>query len=282
MKKLILLAMIALALTAGTMVLNGAGNTKAQTTCTDPAGCVSQVYECFNLQGGRDQPLPDPRAIVRLITQNFGGDAVRVRQARQMCELALKFPPGSTPGGTAFQTSIFECFNIERGSDPNDRYLLTTANFGPDVVTVRKANTMCEEATKANAAGVIFGSIDQPRVWECYRLNDGDKPNLPFTLLTNNFGPDGVTVRDAFMMCEEARKDRPTAAGVVSIGEPTGNVLECYHLRSQLDPKAVVTLNTTNFGSHQATVRNAIVMCEPAQKTPLFDLPGGDDTSGSD
>ena len=103
--------------------------------------------------------------MVRLVTQNFGGNLVRVRNLVMMCELAFKVSrcrarrPGAdtTPLPDPAQTRIFACYKLDRGDDPNDPYTLTTANFGTDKVIVRDSNLMCEERSKTRVKQPVTG-----------------------------------------------------------------------------------------------------------------------------
>lgn len=56
--------------------------------CTPPPPppvATTLVYECFDVKS-----RIDPRAVVRLVTKNFGNDTVLVRRSTRMCEPALK------------------------------------------------------------------------------------------------------------------------------------------------------------------------------------------------
>jgi hypothetical protein len=246
----------------------------------------TQVFECFNTQRG-----PDAAATVRLVTQNFGGDLVRVRNLVMMCELAFKVKPtttgttDSTPLPDPAQTRIFACYRLERGDDPNDPFTLATDNFGIDRVVVRDSNLLCEEGTKTRVTQPTAGGpsvttvtgTETGVVWQCYRLAQTKEANAPFRLLTNNFGRENVSVGRGVMMCEEAAKQRPDAAGkIVETGKATGKVQECFSVRSNADPKASVTLETKNFGKANTVVRRPVMMCELGTKTPVFTFPAAE------
>jgi hypothetical protein len=247
----------------------------------------TQVFECFSAQRG-----PDAAAVVRLITQNFGGDLVRVRNLVMMCELAFKVKPvpGTNPGADPTplpdpaQTRIFACYKLDRGDDPNDPFTLTTANFGTDKVIVRDSNLLCEEGSKTRVKQPVTGGppttvvVGTPTgvVWQCYRLADTQPNDQPFRLLTNNFGRDDVRIGRGVQMCEEAAKQRidPATNTVVETGKATGNVVECFAVRSGTDPKAPVTLETKNFGKANTVIRRPLMMCEAAKKVPSFTFTG--------
>lgn len=242
----------------------------------------TRVFECFRVDVANDQPGADPKAVVRLVTDNFGGKLVRVRKLVAMCELAYKFPPPvGTPDEvfppTDADVRVFACYQIQRGQDPNDPFALFTPNFQKDIVQVRTSQQMCEEATKtrADAAGNVktLGSASGI-VWQCFNLDKGKTINQKFRLVTNNFGRDDALVLRGSQLCEEARKDRLTATGEVThSGQATGRVAECFRLESKLDPKAKVTLTTSNFGPVDVVVRRAVQMCEPGDKTPILTWP---------
>src|SRR5688572_20919415 len=97
---------------------------------------------------------------------------------------------------------VYECFNLSGGDDPNEQHTLTTANFGADVVTVRTARMLCEVADKD---GLPHGFA--PIYLQCFSLTGGIDPRANITLVTDNFGPDDMTVRTSTMMCESAMKN---------------------------------------------------------------------------
>lgn len=226
---------------------------------------LPQVMECFRLASG-----DDPNATVFLTTDNFGNDLVQVRQARAYCESALKLRNGTIFGNTVKHG--FECYNVQKGNVINDPYLLTTQNFGPDKVIVRQLVMLCESALKVrpDLPGQVYGSVEPVHVLACYSLAQGDDPNAPVVLRTDNFKDDDVIVRRAFMMCEEARKVHPMNGQVVTFGQPTGLVWECYEVQKGVQQQVPAGLRTRNFGPDQVVIANGTSMCEQAKKTPLF------------
>jgi hypothetical protein len=238
---------------------------------------ATPVFECYGLLEG-----DDPGVVVRLTTDNFGGDLVRVRNLSYMCENALKYGPDANltpPPDPALPPVIFACYRIQHGANPADPFVLSTENFGEDKVVVGNSIMMCEQGAKhiGNEAGVM---PPNPRVWQCYALGDGDDPSEKKTLVTDNFGVDRVIVRKAVMMCESAKKERLLSTGLIEVtGIADGAVLECYRLTDGDAPNKPAVLETDNFGRDQVRIRQGTLMCEPGKKTPLFDLPpatGGD------
>lgn len=227
------------------------------------------VYTCYDVQKGEDVKVE-----ARLITKNFGGDLVTVRRLVMMCELSTKnvldTPHPEAP--PVQSTKIYACYTLDRGTDPNDPYSITTKNFGKDVVMVRTSNLMCETASKTvtNAAGgtQVYGS-PSGGIWQCYRLDKGLDPNKAFILKNNNFGANTVRVRTGFEMCEEGEKDRIINGMLDISGQANGVVYECFKLENGNDPQKVVTLETKNFGKDQVVVRNARAMCEIGVKEPI-------------
>lgn len=232
------------------------------------AGWPVDIMECFNLQKGND-----PNAVARLTTKNFGGDLVKVRQAALMCEQAAKQRAGQTTGQPG--PYVFECFRLQAGNVINDPYMLTTKNFGPNKVVVRQLVAMCETAAKAHNGAVTTPPDDH--VLACYTVAQGSDPKAPVTLLTRNFEQDPAVVRRAVLMCEEAMKERPpNAAGTpTTFGQATGLVWECFALQQTKTRNAPLTLTTKNFGGDDAVAVRGTLMCERAEKAPLFTDPTG-------
>jgi hypothetical protein len=211
-----------------------------------------------------------------------------------MCELAFKVAP-PTPGlpdetpppPDPTVVRVLACYEIERGTDPNDPFVLDTANFREDPVWVRTSKLMCEEASKTRVLPTgevvtVGQATGQP--WQCFILRNAKDNNLPFRLVTNNFGRDNVFVLRGVNLCEDAMKLRQNADGtIVTSGEAVGRVMECFRIESKLDPRVRVTLTTRNFGPVDAEVRRAASMCEGAKKVPIytfpedFDSPAGED-----
>jgi len=274
--------LIALVGMGGWLMGGGAANVGLAQAPIDniPGSQLPQNSLCYLVQGGNN-----PAAAVLLNTRNFGNDQTRVAQLVLMCESAVKYPPQPTTGGANLppptSTVVTACYLIQDGTNPNDPYRLTTSNFGADDVVVGTGIFMCEQATKLRdpVPGTVPPNITPPAnpfVQECYVLKNGATPNKPFTLVTNNFGPDPLVVQQALIMCETAAKLHPTAAGVPAgavTGAATGEVAECYRVRDGANPQARVALATKNFGTTFATVGPAVLMCEQARKTPTFSLP---------
>jgi hypothetical protein len=173
-------------------------------------------------------------------------------------------------------TRVLECFQVQRGADPDDPYALVTKNFGTDKVLVRQAVHLCEGAVKSKvqnpaASGLI---VEPPNVvWECFKLQEGDTPNKQFRLFTNNFGETPTLVRRAVELCEDALKIRVDATGTTTtVGHPTGRVYECYRIDAKAQGGAF-WLATKNFGSHPARLRHPNLICEAATKIPLEQFP---------
>jgi hypothetical protein len=224
----------------------------------------------------------DPAAVVRLHTDNFGRDLVRVRQLVLMCESATKLPPRTTPNQPPphppEQLLISACYRMDGGDNPNEPYILDTKNFGPDDIVVGRAVLMCEQTTKTRipATGQLPDTAPPPDpfISICYITEKGHTINRPFRMVTKNFGPDDLVVGRAVLMCETASKTRPTVPGQVSItGRPTAEVSECYTVLRGDDPQARMLLHTRNFGRDQVTVRQAVFMCEEAKKIPVYNPP---------
>lgn len=259
MKKMLLILIAVGVFGGGWFLASRGGVAESHSTDESPG-----VLQCYTLKDG-----DAPGEFVTLTTNNFGDDEVLVQEAIIMCEEAIKHPQGSdTPDKPG--DHVFECYRIEEGADPNQPVALVTDNFGSDEVVVRRATIMCEGAEKAitDATGITV-TFGQPgvHVLACYRLIDGDKPDAPFNLTTDNFGTDEVVVRRAIIMCEEAQKSRVGADGTVTtVGEATGKVWECYSLKEGDDPQTPATLTTENFGPDDVVVRRAVIMCEPAEK----------------
>ncbi|OAI41278.1 hypothetical protein AYO38_03985 [bacterium SCGC AG-212-C10] len=229
------------------------------------------VFECFTLAQGQD-----PKKGVLLDTDNFGKDAVAVRTSDMMCESALKYRqviPGTAPVPPQLNT-VMQCFRLQKGQDPYDPAVLTTKNFGPDKVTVRTSNEMCESAIK-RINGVIKSESPVTRIWQCFDIQDGDTPNAQVVLSTNNFGPHRAIVGKAVMMCEMAVKT--TAAGDVYNKDHQGEIYECYRLIETPNQAIPGNLTTRNFGSDDVRIRRASLMCEQAEKKIIIDDPNPND-----
>jgi hypothetical protein len=227
----------------------------------------TDVLVCYSVRGG-----DDVRVDARLVTQNFGGDLLRVRSLVLMCEQSVKYRPvpGELDPPPPVEPRIYACYAVDRGSNPDDPYILETRNFGQDGVIVQQSNLMCEAAEKLTADGDVTGAATG-HVWQCFKLMQGDDPNTPFRVNNQNFGRDDVKVATAVQMCETAAKHRLTSAGTVVVsGEATGDVVECFRIQDGQDVGARVVLTTLNFGRDEVELRSAVVMCEPAVKTPVY------------
>jgi hypothetical protein len=187
-----------------------------QATKTLPDGVVfGQFDQAVIMAGFKMSKGTNPDDPVELTTGNFGPDQVNVFQGIAMCEGASKEVSGATPIGIPGD-HIWEIFRIANGNDPAARVVLNTGNFGSDDVEVRQAWLMFEEATKQTADSAEILGVVSGRVWECYRLDGGNIPDVSVILTTKNFGPEKVVVGSSITMCEEARK-RP-----ILVPDPAG------------------------------------------------------------
>ncbi|HZT08638.1 MAG TPA: hypothetical protein VFC51_16570 [Chloroflexota bacterium] len=106
------------------------------------------VAECFLAREGKtiNQPFT-------LVTRNFGPDTMSVVRSTFLCESAAKLrltAAGNTTTVTGLANrEVEECFAVLGGDEPAKYVALDTANFGVDVVSVRRAVFMCERAEKA-------------------------------------------------------------------------------------------------------------------------------------
>jgi hypothetical protein len=272
---LILFAVLSLTWFTGGGATSSAQRQDGPQDQTDASAQVAptQVLECYTVKKGDSVNVS-----ARLITKNFGGDLVVIRQLVLMCELSTKNPVDSqnaVPPPLA-DTRIYACYSLARGGTPDDPYIIETANFGKDGVIVRTSNLMCETAAKhvVDAAGNVT-TIGTPsgNILQCYKLSQGDNPGKDFALVNNNFGRSLIKVATATQMCEEAQKLRLIAGAVVTSGEANGVVQECFAIRGGDDPEKVVTLETSNFGRDEVVVRRPVLMCEHGEKTPVY-IPG--------
>ena len=128
----------------------------------------------------------------------------------------------ATPGGAALFADqaapgypVAECFRQSPDSQPLNKVIqLKNSLFGNAVVGVTRPDMFCEWGLKyiqlPNPPGTP-GANTQPRLLECFRTVNGNTPNLPITLSTNNFGVDKLYVTNSDHMCETALKQKDTA-----------------------------------------------------------------------
>jgi hypothetical protein len=180
---------------------------------------------------------------------------------------------GAAAGQALNAPHILQCYNLDEGDLQSERALMTTDNFGRDVVEITQAIMMCEQASKFHPSdandgrGTVTGSMGD-QVLQCYRLRGGSDPDDLVGLRTRNFGDDRVIVRRAVMMCEGARKEHQATPGgdTQSFGTPGDRVLMCYRIQEGDNPQATVVLENRNFGEDKVIVGPAVMMCEEANK----------------
>jgi hypothetical protein len=147
-----------------------------------------------------------------LKTPSFGTDTVKVGTSDLMCESARKYV--TNPDGTVSQygvgtNTIWQCFELGAGDNPNLAVSFANNNFGADVVTTGPTIQMCEEGVKYRdihgqteitgfANGVVHGCYDIA-AWA-----DDEKKTV--VLATENFGRDEVVVRKATQICQVGSK----------------------------------------------------------------------------
>ena len=222
-----------------------------------------------NFQGPPDTfTAPPPATFINpglnwlyIVVENAGGQPSagnpRALDFRAVvtCEDIITTPP---------PTLVYECFELTQGQDPNKVVQLDTDNFGKDIVTVRTSRMMCESAYKYRQLGP--GEKPKPpalnAVLQCFRLQNGQDPNDPAILDTQNFGPNTVQIRTSRQMCESATK---LMNGAVKSQGGT-DIWQCFAITNGVTPNAQVILSTNNFGPHHAIVGKAVMMCESAKK----------------
>jgi hypothetical protein len=241
----------------------------------DPGLDVLACYEIINEQAD-EQPLK-----ARMVTDNFGGDVVNIlgHSSPFFCESALKVNLDADPIQSLGQPGrwLWQCFDVERGANPDDDLSLVTANFGTEPVTVGTAVQMCESAHKRHvtaAGGVIEVGREGAMALHCFSLTTplGEEPPERgpngVELTTVNFGLQLVNIGQTTLLCEEASKHTADPRKR-DIGKPTGRVWQCFSIGNggPPDPEpASVTLTTTNFGTMEVEVGDLFMMCERARK----------------
>ena len=136
----------------------------------------------------------------------------------------------------------------------------------------------CQIPFKGSAGDI--GSLDPPVVFACYLINEGRVSDDPFELSTINFGPDQVRIEDAIVMCESARKTLVDSPTIPPSGHPGGHVLELFNIADGMIPGVSVSLETSDFGRHPATILEAVAIMEEAIKTPPSPEPPTGEASG--
>jgi hypothetical protein len=295
------------------------------------------VYECFEIDRG-----PDPNAIVRTQTKNFGYDTLIVRKAVRMCEPALKLPVPPTDGTIEMEPNVTMTLGTDTEPDMFDLGgalgLLRRSPAGE----ARMGNVLGASLQGSGAAGIdsffdIFveldavgdwqidsffdityridaagggggithtrleyqgsgryeGPLDSPvqvggvqlthasmvlntpgpatRVMECFRTRRGSDPDDPYSLFTNNFGPDKVIVRQSRVLCEGAIKSKePPQPGTAWPVDIPPVVWECFAISDGDRPDRAFNLYTNNFGHHQIRVVRGVELCEDARKVRVL------------
>jgi hypothetical protein len=230
------------------------------------------VLACYVITSGISA---QPPLNARMVTDNYGGDVVNIFGSRSpfFCESAVKNRIGDTatlPFGK-LGNFVFQCFDVERGANPDDDLSLVTHNFGTEPVIVGQAIQMCESAQK------VFGGDKLGRpgrmALHCFAVEpvpdaDGAIPvHGAVSLTTDNFGPRVVELGDTSLMCEEASK-HSADPNKPDVGRPTGRVWQCIDANER-DPAQInpsVKLTTSNFGEVEVGAGRLVMMCEKAKK----------------
>jgi hypothetical protein len=183
-------------------------------------------------------------------------------------------PPGPAPDGAAAPvpfTSVFQCFGLSRGDDPNAALYLGTENFGFDSLVARTSNMMCETAFKFTDPAVDVVKPQEGQVLQCWKTAKGEDPNDDVILATSNFGENKATVRGAVMLCENALNARPDRPGTAPYGSTAlQTVWQCFRLEdTSPTPNLPVVVTTNNFGKDRGEIGRAVMMCEEARKVHL-------------
>ena len=242
------------------------------TVVTAPPAAKAQV--CYDVDHGEDV-----RVDVVLETKTYGLDKAQVRTLVMLCELSTinTFPipdytfvtvaPSPPP---VADTSIFACYALRGGDNAGMGAHLKTVSFGKDTVTVGTSNIMCESAKKhvTNRDGSVstYG-VSTNNILQCFKLANGDNPNLAVSFANNNFGSDVVTTGKGIGLCEEGVKYRDINGQTEITGMANGVAYECFDVADWADDeqKAVV-LETENFGRDKVIVRKATQICQLADK----------------
>ena len=183
----------------------------------------------------------------------------------------LKAPEGE-PG-----LDVLACFAIENGetSPPPLMAVMTTENFGSDVVRIADSPFFCESAVKTQHFGGDRDPATLPHgklggfVFQCFGVRNGANPDDLVRLISHNFEAEFVNIGPAEHMCETARKTH----GAVEFGRPGRMALHCYSVQQLADLDGTfpvhgnVELLTSNFGEMtELPVGALVMMCERAKK----------------
>ena len=181
----------------------------------------------------------------------------------------LKAPEGE-PG-----LDVLACFAIENGetSPPPLMAVMTTDNFGSDVVRIADSPFFCESAVKTQHFGRDRDPAALPHgklggfVFQCFGVRNGANPDDLVRLISHNFDAEFVNIGPAEHMCETAHKTH----GAVEFGRPGRMALHCFTVQ-QLAFEGIfpvhgnVELLTSNFGASLVQLGDTTILCEEASK----------------
>lgn len=214
-------------------------------------------FECFTLTEGKS-----PNTAVVLETSNFGRDRVIVGRSKLSCEAAFRYPAGANPVTAPDPAQIMQCFNVDRGLDPNRQVTLTSETVNI-TATVGKAQMMCENASKRLPPQSAPVGLKVDTAWQCFALSDvSATPGQPATIVTQNFGPGTDEVRRGRFLCEEALKRR---SGFEPYGAASGVAYLCSAFGGAAS-NAPAILETRNFGEDGVVFGAPSLWCENVHK----------------
>jgi len=172
-----------------------------------PTVSDTSIFACYALRGG-----DDPGMGANITTPSFGTDKVIVDTSNMMCESAKKHvinPDGTMSTYGVGTNTIWQCFKLGAGDNPNLAVGFANNNFGSDVVKTGIGIQMCEEGVKYRD---IHGQTEVTGfangvVYECFDVAGwADDEKKTVVLETENFGRDEVVVRQSTQVCQLGTK----------------------------------------------------------------------------
>jgi hypothetical protein len=233
---------------------------------------------CYDVDKGDDVKVD-----VTPNTKSYGKDDAQVRRLVMMCETSTigTFPVPTGPflyivpsPPPVADTAIYACYALRGGDDPKVSANLKTPSFGTDKVVIGTSNMMCEAGKKhvVNPDGSISSyGVSTNTIFQCFKLGEGDNPNLAVKFANNNFGADVVKTGNTIQMCEEGEKYRDIHGQTEVTGFANGVVHVCYDIAGWADDEMkTVVLETENFGRDEVVVRQSTQICQVGSKTEFL------------
>jgi hypothetical protein len=142
---------------------------------------------------------------VRVTNQFVTNRELVIKEPNRLCAPALKSLTGP-PTGSPADTQHYKCYRVEERPRLTEETVDLIDQFGAKRVVVRRAELLCNPATKERASGEIVVAPRPDEHLVCYGVSEQSRFTPRFVFTRDQFGSQRIRVFDPLVLCVPSTK----------------------------------------------------------------------------